>query len=98
MVLRIFIYYVMIIALQDIIDEVCSSHHTPILPVVRPLLALCDVKTGGALCHTQFITKQQAAQQYQLKVFVNAGDNSTCLRKYSRAARNYYYTQVSITC
>lgn len=79
---------------KDIVDKVCKSLDPPIVPVVRPLLTLCDMKTGTALCHTQRLNEHQCLQQYQLRVFVNAGDNSSCLRKYSRAARNYYYTQL----
>ena len=65
-----------------------------IVPVVRPLFTLCDVKTGHALCHSLQLNAFQAEQCYQLRVFVNAGDNSSCLKKYSRAAKNYYYMQV----
>ena len=67
----------------------------PIVPVVRPFFALCEVGTGFALCQTMRLTYAQSRKSYQLRIFINAGQNSVCLKKYSGAARNYYFTQVN---
>lgn len=66
----------------------------PIVPVVRPFFALCELGTGNSLCQSMKLTESQAHKSYQLRIFINAGQNSVCLKKYSGAARNYYYTQV----
>ena len=69
---------------------------SPIVPVVRHFFALCDSKTGHALHPSCRVTAAQARRQYQVRVFVNAGENSGSLSKYSTAARNYYFRQVCV--
>ena len=69
----------------------CASLSPPIVPVVRPFFSLVDLKSGRALCPYQFVNPNH---QYVMRVFINT-ENSSCLGKYSSAARNYYFTQVS---
>lgn len=75
-------------------NQVCQSLNPPIVPVVRPFFALCELGTGHALCQSMPLTESQSIKSYQLRIFVNAGQNSICLKKYSGAARNYYFIQV----
>ncbi|XP_019849121.1 PREDICTED: tyrosine-protein kinase JAK2-like [Amphimedon queenslandica] len=80
--------------IKDIINDICQLMSPPIVPVVRPFFALCEPGTGYALCQSMKLTAPQSRKTYQLRIFINAGQNSVCLKKYSGAARNYYFTQL----
>lgn len=75
-------------------DQVCELSSIRLVPVVRPLFAFCDSKTGHALLTSSSVTAGQARRAYHLRVFVNAGENSRDLSKYCTAAKNYYFLQV----
>ena len=64
------------------------------MPVARPFFALCDPRTGMPLCPHHTLTQDEAKKKYQLRVFVNTGDNSVQFLRMSKAAYSYYYRQV----
>lgn len=76
--------------MQDAIDQLCAELRPLIVPVVRPFFSLVDVKSNRALCPYQYVNP---SHRYVMRVFINT-ENSSCLGKYSSAARNYYFMQV----
>lgn len=81
---------------QDILDEVCNRQQPLIPPVARPLFALCDTKTGFCLSPYQTLTPSEARRQYQLRLFVNTGENGVHLQRMSRTVHNIYWQQVRV--
>ena len=68
------------------------------MPIARPFFALCDVKTGMPMCPYHTLSPEDAKKKYQLRVFVNTGENSFQFLRMSKAAYTYYYRQVSHFC
>ena len=79
---------------QNVIDEVCASLDPQIYPVARTFFALCDLKTGLCLHPYQVISAADTKKQYQLRVFVNTGQNAYHFLRMNKAAYSYYYEQV----
>lgn len=67
------------------------------MPIARSFFALCDPKTGVPLCPHHTLTQDEARKKYQLRVFVNTGENSFQLLRMSKAAYSYYYRQVRMS-
>lgn len=70
------------------------SQELEIVPIARPFFAMCDPRTGIPLSPYHTLTQEEAKKQYQLRVFVNIGENSFRFLRMSKRAYQYYYTQV----
>ncbi len=62
--------------------------------MARLYLALCDVRTGVCLSPYSTFTAADNKRQFQLRVFVNTGQNGFQFQKTSKAAYKYYLSQV----
>lgn len=72
----------------------CKQEELHIVPIARPFFALCDPRTGIPLSPYHTLTQDEAKKKYQLRVFVNTGENSFQFLKMSKVAYFYYYRQV----
>ncbi len=76
-------------------DQVCNALTEPISPVARLYFAICDMKTGHCLSPFSAFTAADNKRQFQLRVFVNTGQNGFQFQKTSKAAYKYYLAQVT---
>lgn len=81
--------------LQDVVELVCNTLSEPISPVARLYFGVCDMKTGLCLSPYSAFTAADTKRPFQLRVFVNAGQNGFQFQKTSKAAYKYYLSQVS---
>ncbi len=65
-----------------------------IAPIARPFFALCDPTNCIPLNPYHSLSHDEAKKAYQLRVFVNTGENSLQFMKISKQAYQYYYHQV----
>lgn len=66
-----------------------------IVPIARPFFTLCDLETSLPLNPYHTLSSKDIKKHYQLRVFVNTGENGSRFLRTSKQAYGYYYRQVS---